>query len=78
MQRNCRLEVFELFGIGIRQPAKTAVVHPQRVILFFNVACGNQVNVRLALHWYSFRLYDLWRGISALLRKLCVAIGLDN
>jgi hypothetical protein len=25
-------------------------MHPQRVILFFSVACGNQVNVQLALH----------------------------
>ena len=38
------LEVFEPLGERIRQTAESAAMHTQRVILFLNVACGNQIN----------------------------------
>ena len=70
MQRNRRFEIFQFLAESVREPGQAAAVHPQRVVLFFDVACGNQVNLGIALHWYSFRLYHFRRGISALLRKL--------
>jgi hypothetical protein len=77
MQRNRSFEIFQFLAESVREAGQAAAVHPQRVVLFFNVACGNQFNYRIALNWYSFRLYHFRRGISALLRKLRVAKCFD-
>ena len=78
MQRDRRFEIFQFLAESIGEPTQSAAVHTQCMILFFNVACGNQVNLGIALHWYSFRLYHFRRRISALIRKLHVSIGFNN
>ena len=78
MQRDGGLEVFQLLTKSVCEPGEAAAVHSQSVILFFNIACADQINLGIALHWYSFRLYDFWRGIFALFRKLRVAERFDN
>jgi hypothetical protein len=35
------LKVFKLFAECVREASQTAAVHPQRVILLFNVRSGN-------------------------------------
>ena len=49
IQRNRSLKVFKLFAESVCQAGEAAAVHPQRVILFLNVRCGNAVNIRRAL-----------------------------
>ena len=45
VQRDCGTEVLNLFGERIREPGQSAAVHSQRVILFFNVAGGDQAPI---------------------------------
>ena len=61
MQRDSGFEIFQLFAESVGEPGKSAAVHPQRVILFFNVACGNQVNLGIPL-FYTYLLERLFGG----------------
>jgi hypothetical protein len=46
MKRDGGFEVFNLLRESIRQSRQATAVHPQSVILFFNVTCGNQIDNR--------------------------------
>jgi hypothetical protein len=48
MQRNRRSEIFQIFAESVREPGLPKAVHRQRTILSFNVACGEQINFRMA------------------------------
>jgi hypothetical protein len=41
IQRNRSFKIFNLFAECVCQASETAAVHPQRVILLFNVRSGN-------------------------------------
>jgi hypothetical protein len=56
MQCDPRFEVFQFLGKRIGQPRKASAVHPQNVILFFNVACGNQIDDWISLAGAKIRL----------------------
>src|SRR5208282_4248085 len=48
IEGNRSLKVFKLLAESVRQAREPAAMHPQRVILFFNVAGGDAANVRHA------------------------------
>jgi hypothetical protein len=78
VQSHSGLEVFQLFAESVGQSGQAAAVHSQCVILFFNVACGDQFNVWLPLNNCPFYFHEFGRRISALLLKLRMAKGFDN
>lgn len=78
MQGDRCLEVLKLLGERIRQSTQATAVHPQRVILFFNVTCGNQINNRCAHNRDTFNVDYFWRGISALFLNVALAERFDN
>ena len=78
VQRDGGFEIFELFGKGVRQPCESATVHSQRVILFFHVARGDQINHGRALHWHPRDAHHFGRGIAPLFLKLSVSIRFNN
>ena len=50
IQRARSLKIFKFFAERIGEPRQAAAVHPQRVILLFNVASGNPRHVRHQIH----------------------------
>ena len=46
VKRNRSFEVFQLFAESIRKTAQSAAVHPKGMILFLDVARGDQINDR--------------------------------
>jgi hypothetical protein len=63
IQRDRSLKVFKLFAESVRQTSQTAAVHPQRVILLFNVACGNPANVRHSRNTTVFSTFTTSAGL---------------
>lgn len=55
IERDRSLKVFQLFAESIRESSKTAAVHPERVILLFDVRRGNTVNIAFREH---LTIYD--------------------
>src|ERR1017187_8027684 len=50
IQRDSSLKIFELSAECVRQPRESAAVHPQRMVLFFNVAGCDVGNIRHSLN----------------------------
>ena len=50
IQRDRSFKIFNLFAESVRKAGKAAAMYPQCVILLFNVARGNPVNVRRTAH----------------------------
>ena len=71
-------EVFQFLGKRIGQSREATAVHPQCVILFFNVTRGNQINNRIPRNRNPLNIHHLWRRISALFLKITVAKGFDD
>ena len=63
IQRNRSLKVFKLFAESVRQASQSAAVHPQRVILLFNMRRGNPRHVRHAAHNRLFSFHNFRRAI---------------
>ena len=47
---DCSLKIIKLLAESIGQPRESSAVHPQSVILLFNVRRANAVHNRLANH----------------------------
>ena len=45
IQRNSSLKILQLFAKGIREARQAAAMHPQRMILLFNVRRTNAIHV---------------------------------
>ena len=63
IERNRSLKVFKLFAESIGEAGETAAVHPQGVILLFNVRGCNQIHIRLAANRFLFNLHNFRRTI---------------
>lgn len=50
IQRDRSLKIFKLFAECVREASQTAAMHPQRVILLFNVRRANPIHVRHTGH----------------------------
>ena len=59
VQGNRSFKVFQFFAECVREARETATVHPQRVILLFNVRSGNTVNLRHSAHDRLFNRNNL-------------------
>ncbi len=78
VQSDRRFEVFQFLGKRIGQSREATAVHPQCVILFFNVTRGKQINNRIPRNRNPLNIHHLWRRISALFLKITVAKGFDD
>ena len=78
MERDSSFEVFQLFAESIRKTAQSAAVHPQGMILFLNVARGDQINDRASCNWRALNVQYIGRGIPTLLREFGVGEGFEN
>jgi hypothetical protein len=63
IQGNRSFKVFKLFAESVREARQSAAMHPQRVILLFNVRCRNTVNVRHSAHNRLFSAHNFRRAI---------------
>jgi hypothetical protein len=75
---NRSFEVFQLFAESVRESAQPAAMHPQSVILFLNVARGDQINDGASCNGRALHVHYIGRGIPTLLREFGVAKGLEN
>lgn len=65
VQSDRRFEVFQLLRKSVGQPRETSAVHSQCVILFFDMACRNQIDNGISCHRNPFHVHHFGRGISA-------------
>ena len=65
IQRDRSLKVFKLFTECVGEPSQAAAVHPQRVILLFNVRCANPIHVRHTGHNRFFSSHNFRRTVTA-------------
>ena len=65
MEGNRSLKVFQLLAECVREASQPAAVHPQGVILLFNVRRGNQRDVRLSRNNVALGLNHFRRAIPA-------------
>ena len=78
IERNRSLKIFKLFAESVREACQAAAVHPQRVILLFNVRRGNQSHKTFGLNavgldkkivdlcrraWYQYYINDGRDGV---------------
>lgn len=78
VKRDRRLEVLHLLGKGVRESGHPAAVHPQGMVLFFNVARGDKIGDGFAKHGVLIHPDNFWLRIVALLLKLRAGIDLHN
>jgi hypothetical protein len=65
IQCNRSLKVFKLFAESVCEPSQAAAVHPQRVILLFNMRRANPIHVRHTGNNRSFSSYNFRRTVTA-------------
>lgn len=58
IQGDRTFKIFEFFAESIRQPGQSAAVHPQSVILLFDMGSGNPGNIRHPENDGFFRFHD--------------------
>jgi hypothetical protein len=63
VEGNRSFKIFQLFAESVREPGQPADVHPQGVVLLFNVRSRNAAFVRVARNDHFFNQHNLRRGI---------------
>ena len=64
IQTDSSLKVFQLFAECVFEPGKASAMHPQSVVLLFNVRRGNAADVRSTRHNGLFHPHNFRRAIS--------------
>jgi len=65
LEGDCSFKILKLFAERILKPAHASAVHPQRVVLFFNVAGADLLPVWIALHHDLLRRDNLSRAVPS-------------
>ena len=65
VEGNRSLKVFKLLAKSVRQACEPAAMHPQRMVLLFNLRRANAGNVRHSRNDRLFRADNLCRAVSA-------------